>query len=37
MIRNMAIYKISKRNGAIVTFDKAKIKDAIIASVKASG
>lgn len=37
MIRNMAIYKISKRNGAIVTFDQTKIRDAIIASVKASG
>ncbi|MFK7779545.1 MAG: ribonucleoside triphosphate reductase [Candidatus Gracilibacteria bacterium] len=33
----MPIYKVRKRNGAIVTFDKKKIEDAIIASIKASG
>ena len=33
----MTIYKVKKRNGAIVTFDRTKIQDAIIASVKASG
>lgn len=33
----MTIYKVKKRNGAIVTFDQSNIKDAIICSVKASG
>ncbi|MDP2090048.1 MAG: ribonucleoside triphosphate reductase [Candidatus Gracilibacteria bacterium] len=33
----MAIYKVKKRNGAIVTFDRKKIENAIVASIKASG
>ena len=33
----MPIYKVKKRNWAITTFDRSKIEDAIIASIKASG
>ena len=33
----MPIYKVKKRNWAITTFDRLKIEDAIIASIKASG
>ncbi|MDD2871539.1 MAG: ribonucleoside triphosphate reductase [Candidatus Gracilibacteria bacterium] len=33
----MVIYKVKKRNGAITTFDRKKIENAIIASIKASG
>lgn len=33
----MPIYKVKKRNWAITTFDRTKIEDAIIASIKASG
>lgn len=32
----MVIYKVKKRNGAITTFDRRKIENAIIASIKAS-
>ncbi|MBT4632501.1 hypothetical protein HOB94_00495 [bacterium] len=32
----MSIYKLRKRNGAIVTFDRTKIENAITASIKAS-
>jgi anaerobic ribonucleoside-triphosphate reductase len=33
----MPIYKVKKRNWAITTFDRSKIEDAIVASIKASG
>lgn len=33
----MAIYKIRKRNGAIVTFDRAKIENAIHLAIEAVG
>ena len=36
-VLSMPIYKVKKRNWAITTFDRAKIEDAIIASIKASG
>jgi len=32
----MAIYKVRKRNGAIVTFDKVKIEEAIKRAIKAA-
>lgn len=32
----MAIYKVKKRNGSIVTFDKSKIANAIKQAIKAS-
>jgi len=33
----MPIYKVRKRNWAIVTFDRSKIEKAVTASIKASG
>ena len=33
----MAIYKVRKRNGAIVTFDRAKIEEAIKKAIAAVG
>ena len=33
----MPIYKIRKRNGAIVSFDRSKISDAIRKAIKAVG
>lgn len=33
----MAIFKVRKRNGAIVTFDRQKIEDAIKKAIEASG
>jgi len=36
-VLHMPIYKVKKRNWAITTFDKSKIEDAIVASIKASG
>ena len=33
----MPIYKVKKRNWSITTFDRSKIENAIIASIKASG
>jgi len=33
----MPIYKVKKRNWSITTFDRSKIEDAIVASIKASG
>jgi len=36
-VLHMPIYKVKKRNWAIATFDKSKIEEAIVASIKASG
>ena len=33
----MALYKIRKRNGAIVTFDESKVRDAINKAIEAAG
>lgn len=33
----MSIYKVRKRNGAIVTFDESKIQDAILKAIQATG
>ena len=33
----MAIYKIRKRNGAIVTFERSKIENAVKSAIEAVG